>query len=141
MIPARLTTIAVAAALAAATLLGAAPAYAGTGDCPSGRACVWKDTNYKTAGSDTKHKSFSQYIEDYRQYSWSGQGGINDNVTSLYNNGNLESTRWYQDIWGVGAYFTLTKKHGDGDLSNTSGYGGSGHNDWISSSFFESFYP
>jgi hypothetical protein len=133
------------AAVAAALVfsgLAASPVLAGTGDCPSGRACVWKDTNYATAGSGTNHKSFSQYLTNYVGYSWaSGQGGINDNVTSLYNNGTLESTRWYEHSWGGGKYFTLDRREGDGNLANTSGYGGSGHNDWISSSYFESFYP
>jgi hypothetical protein len=143
MTPARLTTtIAATAALVAATLLGAAPAYAGTGNCPSGSACVWKDTNYKTAGSDTNYKSFGQYIWGYYQYSWgSGAGNINDNVTSLYNNGNLDSTRWYQDILGGGPYFSLAKKTGDGSLANAAGNAPSGWNDRISSSYFASFYP
>jgi hypothetical protein len=143
MIPARLTTtIAVAAALVAATLLGAAPAYANAGDCPNGRACVWKDTSYKTGASGTNYVSFGQYIWGYYQYNWtSGAGNVNDNVTSLYNAGTSESTRWYRDILGDGPYFTLLVGSGDSNLANASGAGGSGHNDWISSAYFKSFYP
>ncbi|MEO8094261.1 MAG: peptidase inhibitor family I36 protein, partial [Pseudolysinimonas sp.] len=134
MTPRRIAIAASIAILLGSSLLVAAPASASTGDCPLYRACVWKDTNYETAGSGTNSKSFSQYLDDYTGYSWSsGQGGINDNVTSVYNHGAIESTRWFRDVGGLGGYFTLAPSAGDGNLANTGGSGGVGHNDWVSS--------
>lgn len=139
----RILAAAASVALIAGTaVVAASPAYADAGNCPSGRACVWKDTSYKTAGSGTNYVSFGQYIWGYYRFSWSsGQGNVNDNVTSLYNAGNFEKTRWYRDILGGGPYFTLSVGKGDSNLADSSGNGGSGHNDWISSAYFESFYP
>lgn len=143
MSPSRiLAAVAAAAVVAGLGLVSAAPAHAAAGDCPSGRACVWKDTSYKTSGSGTNYISFGQYIWGYYQYNWSGgAGNANDNITSLYNNGNTESTRWYRDILGGGPFFTLGVRVGDHNLADSSGAGGSGHNDWISSGYFTSFYP
>lgn len=132
--------VAASIALVVGSLLVAAPADAVT--CSAGRACLWKDTNYLTAGSATNSKSFSQYLTDFSGYSFaSGQGPLNDNVTSLYNNGSSETAYFYEDADGYGPHFTLARLVGDGSLANAVGAVEAGHNDALSSGYFSSYNP
>lgn len=91
------------AAVAALSLVGvlavAAPASAGSGDCPSGSTCLWKDADYTTGGVGWIYETFSNGIKDLRKYNWDlGHGNINDNVTSAYNNGNKQTSYLFYNL-------------------------------------------
>ena len=68
-------------------LMVASPASAATSNCPSGALCVWKDTAYRTAGSDSALVGFQNYVDNYAFYSFAGYSA-NDSITSVYDNGN-----------------------------------------------------
>lgn len=101
-------------------LMVASPASAATSNCPSGALCVWKDTAYRTAGSDSALVGFQNYVDNYAYYSYGGYSA-NDSITSVYNNGNTSTVYMYIDKNFSGYEFQLGRGTGDGDLSNTVG--------------------
>lgn len=121
-------TIAAAAivvGVSGAALLAAAPANAAASDCPSGAACAWITSNF--GGTEL---GFKQSISNYDDY------GYNDNISSVYNNGNVSTVRFYKDAGYKGASFALAIKTGDGNLNNDAGLAPTGFNDEISSGRF-----
>lgn len=101
--PSLLRRIGGMAAVAALSLVGtiavAAPASAGTGDCPTGSTCLWKDADYATGGVGWIYETYSNGIRDLRKYNWDlGHGNINDNVTSAYNNGNQQTSYLFYNL-------------------------------------------
>ncbi len=103
-----------------AGIMVASPASAATSNCPSGATCVWKDTAYKTAGSDSALIGFQNFVANYASYTYGGYSA-NDSITSVYNNGNTSTVSMYIDKNYSGFEFSLVRGTGDGDLSNTVG--------------------
>jgi hypothetical protein len=115
-----LAAAAVVLSVVGAGLIAASPASAATGNCPRGATCVWKDTNYQTAGSDSALIGFQNYVDNYSFYSYGGYNA-NDSISSIYNNGNVSSVIMYMNANFFGPSFLLARKLGDGDLGNGAG--------------------
>ncbi len=141
IIKTRITSITLAAAAILLSLAVATPAHAAASDCPSGSACIWREASYVTGSSGTNYLSFSQYQANYVSVQYRDRVSGNDTADSVYNNGNYESTRWYEHWFHGGSYFTLPRKVGDSDLNNTTGAVASNWHDRISSAYFASFWP
>lgn len=111
-------------------------------NCASGYACWWGDSGYLTSGS-TKNVHYEYDIPDFQKWNY-GQttqfalGDSNDSASSVYNNGNTDTTYWYTDANEGGYHFTLPIKDGDSDLNNSTGAVGPGFNDDLSSAYFYS---
>ena len=120
-----ISAAAVVVGLTAAGALMAAPANAAASDCPSGAACAWITSNFSGA-----ELGFQNSISDYGKY------GYNDAISSVYNNGNASTVRFYKNINYKGDSFALAIKTGDGNLNNTAGLAPTGFNDTISSGRF-----
>jgi Peptidase inhibitor family I36 len=120
-----ISAAAVVVGLAGAGLLMAAPANAAASDCPSGAACAWITSDFN--GTEL---GFQSFIANYGTY------GYNDSISSVYNNGNQETVRFYKDASYKGASFALAIKTGDGNLNNAEGLAPTGFNDTISSGQF-----
>jgi hypothetical protein len=89
-------------AVAAATVLGgsvltAAPAMAGTGDCGTAKFCAWNNADYKSF--------LSGWSGDSQAWSVS----YRNKATSLYNNGNTCDIRFYDEINKGGYYGDLAR--------------------------------
>ncbi|MDM7888108.1 peptidase inhibitor family I36 protein [Curtobacterium sp. RHCJP20] len=120
-----ISAAAIVVGIAGAGVMMAAPANAAASDCPSGAACAWITSNF--AGTEL---GFQQSIKDYTPY------GYNDNISSVYNNGNASTVRFYKDANYKGQSFALAIKTGDGNLNNDDGLAPTGFNDKISSGRF-----
>ena len=105
---------------AGGTLL-AAPANAATSDCPSGAACIWGDTMYKTAGNGWAEVGFNYNIPNYSGYTYDGIRSAYSTASSVYNNGRTSMARFYVGVNYTGPSFTLARQMGDGYLLDTSG--------------------
>lgn len=125
------------AAVAGIATVGAAPANAATSNCASGAACFWEDSNYVTNGQGDALLGFQNYFANFgtKNYLKTSLSG-NDSASSVYNNGNVSTVRFYQDINYSGYSFTLSIKTGDGNLGNDNGNAGAGFNDRLSSGRF-----
>lgn len=115
------------AAVAAALFVGiggAAPAHADpTGYCIAGRACVWDDPEYKTQGSEGRLLWFEFSVTPMSAYNYiSSTITAGDTADSWYNNGNVSTACFYDLADYSGSRQCLTKKTGDGNIANTSGY-------------------
>lgn len=107
----------------AAPLMVAAPASAASSDCPSGKTCIWQDHTYETNGSGIAYVAFGSYIPDFSQWDYATTTiSAGNNAISVYNNGNSQSVRIYDQANRGGGYFQLAIKTGDGNISNTAGY-------------------
>lgn len=120
-----ISAAAVVVGLAGAGMLMAAPANAASSDCPSGAACAWKTSDF--AGAEL---GFQNSISNYSDY------GYNDAISSVYNNGNASTVRFYKNASYKGDSFALAIKTGDGNLNNAAGLAPTGYNDTISSGRF-----
>lgn len=126
-------------ALLGGSLLTAAPASAADlHSCPSGYSCSWKDANFTSGGSTANSVDLEFYIPNYRVGHSYGSVGANDQASSVVNNGNSESSYWYRDAYQGDYAFPLATKQSDSNLGDGSGYGKSGNNDKISSTYFAS---
>ncbi len=134
------------AALAVPLALASAPAAsAAVSDCPSGATCIWRDANYQTAGVGSRRVQYYSHIGnfgfwDYGPSAVSGMipwGNANDSASSVYNNGNYERSYLFEHANEKGRRWTLLKKTGDANLSDSSGHV-VGANDILSSGYFES---
>lgn len=121
--------------------VAAAPANADTTGCPSGYSCIWADQNYLTSGSSTHYRKFQQWMADYHAYNYEGTSQNSaDSATSVYNNGNYEKARFFDDWHGYGSYFELPIKTGDAHLNDSTGAAPGGHDNKLSSGLFQSYY-
>jgi hypothetical protein len=133
-----LTTAATAALVLTGAAFAAGPAAAT--DCAVGRTCLWADPNYATSGHTLWSISFEQYIPDLRLHHFPGTGqNGNDSVTSVSNQGRLETVLLYQDLHCSGYSFVLAKGTGDGNLSDSAGHAPGGYDDFLTSARFASF--
>lgn len=121
-----LTASALALALSGAGIALAGSAQAAP-NCPSGYACAWKDRNYLTAGSSTSRVQFENSIKDLTQFA-----GWDNQITSLYNNGNVNPTYWFTDINYGGSRLKVGLKAGYSELNTQNSL----FNDRISSAYF-----
>lgn len=141
----------VAAMIAVPLVAGAAVVGVATGasaaasDCPNGKACGWANAGYVSGAFGTGGKN---YISFY--YSQSNLANVNyegtsdranDNISSIYNNGNSQWVYFYQDAYGRGARVSLGLKRGDADLNNDVGNVPIRFNDRISSGYFDAYRP
>ncbi len=122
-------------------ILGATPANAAAGDCPSGDACIWREAAYVTGTNGRDYIRFAQSIYNYIPQTYRDGGSGNDTADSVYNNGRYESVRFYEHWFHGGQYFTLTKGTGDNNLNNTTGAVAQNWHDRVSSGYFASFWP
>lgn len=54
---------------------------------------MWKDTNYASGGLGYAHASFLNGMRNFADYGFGwGRGPLNDNTTSVYNNGNTQTS-------------------------------------------------
>ena len=117
--------IAASAAMVLGVLIGgavtAAPASAATSNCPSGAACIWGDTMWKTAGSDSAEVGFQYYISNYSGYTYDGSRTAYNTASSLYNNGNTSTVRFCTGVNYSGACIDIPKKQGDGYMLDAVG--------------------
>lgn len=112
---------AVAALSIAGTMVVAAPASAATGDCPSGSTCYWKDSNYATGGVGWIYFEYQNGARDFSRYNFDfGNGPVNDNATSVYNNGNSQYSYTYVNSYFNGLLLQLATKTGSGNLTGYS---------------------
>jgi hypothetical protein len=138
---AMVTATALALALGYLAFAGPIPgAEAATSNCSAGRACVWRDSSYKS-GSYQNPWSFSSYSNYFSDYTWPGTGGyVDDSATSLYNHGNYDAIKIYTAEKKKGYVVQLSKGTAKPDLRN---FGISGTNmnwnDKISSACFISY--
>lgn len=107
--------------LAIGGVVAAAPASAATSDCPSGAACIWGDTMWKTYGQEWAEVGFQYYITDYRGYTYDGSRTAYNTASSLYNNGNVSTVEFCTGINYTGACIRVAKKQGDGYMLDTAG--------------------
>jgi len=114
----RLAVAAVTVSLVAlGGLVAATPASAATSDCPAAYSCGWRDYNYVSGSSGARNIRFEYSIDWLGNYAWSDTGAtVNDSVSSLYNNGNISTAVWYQDIRFSGNSVTLPRQYGNPDL-------------------------
>lgn len=114
------------ATVAALLMVGAlqTAAYAGSGDCESGDACLWRDTNYETANTGSAWVAFEYGINNLNGWYYRGKGTHSsyraaNSASSIYSNGN----NWHmQACFYDGKYYTgsmrcLTPKTGRANLS------------------------
>ncbi len=106
-------------------LTAAAPVQAAQSDCSSGYACNWRDTGYSVFMTP-----FQYNISNY------GNFDMHDKISSVYNNGNTSTARFYKDESYRGSWFQLSKKTGDSNLHDGSGNVPSGYHDAIDSAKF-----
>lgn len=119
-----------AVALAMGTILGAAaPASAAApSSCGAGSACVWSGYNYAVDwGTLPGSLGWEWCVDDFRDYF-----SINNKASSVYNNGNIETTYLYQYPNKQGARISILRGSGYTDLGKVS------FNDKASSSYFTS---
>lgn len=94
------------------TFVATAPAAAATlNNCADGYMCLWRDTNFKTAGSTQDMVRLQLKIPNLALYSWAAGGSANDSVTSITNNGTTSDAYAYTNSNG-GGYSLLIKKGG-----------------------------
>ncbi len=119
----------------------AAPAMAGTSDCPSGSFCIWADTDYKTSGSGANHRKFVNYIPDYSGWSYANTAiSANNSATSLYNRSAYSNPVYvYDGTYGNGTMWTISPLSGDNDLNRFLWFGDA--NNKISSGYFAAADP
>lgn len=133
-----------AAAAAAVVSVGGAvggvavPANAAAADCPSGYACIWRDTLWMSDGNGRGLVKFAQYIPNYGAHSVAVVGGpSNDKASSVMNNGNSERVRFFEHATQGGAHIQLDKKASDGNIHDAAGVVNKVFYDRISSGYFE----
>lgn len=133
--------------VAAGVLVVPTSAQAATSNCPAGYTCIWKDHDYKTAGSDGTLTRLYYYIPDLGLWQYKASDGTGGNsgyssdnsASSVYNHGNSESARYYKDKRATGSYFTLTPGSVRNNLATS--LSPIGFNDTISSIYFTSSDP
>lgn len=133
-----------ALAASAAMVLGgfvlASPASAT--DCPSGSACIWRDTGYVTGGNTVAYVKWSRYIPNFGGWNYAGTSvDGNNSASSVSNMGNSETTYLYDNTGGTDLAFALAIKTGDANLGDGAGYAPAGHNDTLGAGYFESWNP
>ncbi|GGL36894.1 peptidase inhibitor family I36 protein [Phycicoccus endophyticus] len=104
------TTVAFAL-VAAGTAGGAAAAAAAV--CPSGYACGWGDRYYKTSGSTAARvKAYEcQYSLSFLNYEGTTRNA-DDDITSVYNNGNHSNATFFTGKWYSGASLKVVRQDG-----------------------------
>lgn len=123
----------------------AGPAQAATGDCPSGSACIWRDSNYATSGVGSALVKFAMYIPDYGTWNYAGtslNGG--NSATSVYNNGNSQNTYYFDNNNPTDRntyQFVLSIKTGDARVYDTVGNVQSKPDNTLSAGYFSSYLP
>jgi len=119
---------------------GVRPAEAAPGDCPSGKACLWRDLNCQTASSGANYYGFNQYDYNLSQRNYlNTTSNVNDTATGVRNSGNFESVRYYKDIFKGGSYITYATGTSDCDLGDGVGVTGDWNNS-ISSGYFSTYW-
>ncbi|WP_448058600.1 peptidase inhibitor family I36 protein [Cellulomonas hominis] len=130
-------TVVASALLVAGTAALATPASAATRSCTAGYTCLWGDAAYETGGKSANSLKFQNYITNFNGYTYSNtKTNANDSASSLYNAGST-AVLLYKNANKSSHAFTLLKGQDDGNLNNSDGYGGSGHNDNLSSGYYE----
>lgn len=113
---------------AAASVATAAPASASLSECGSGRTCVWSGANYATDwGTIGGFIAFERCVDDFSKYT-----NINNKTTSVYNNGNTDTSYLYDGFNKSGSRITILRGAKYADLSSV------GFNDKASSGYFSS---
>lgn len=113
---------------ATGTLATAAPASASLSECGSGSTCVWSGANYATDwGTVGGFINFTWCIDNLGNYF-----NINNKTTSVFNNGNTETSYLYDGVNKSGSRITVLRGSGMKDLSAY------GFNDRASSGYFTS---
>jgi hypothetical protein len=132
-------------AMSAGSLMLATSAQAASSNCPSGQACIWKDSNYATGGSGTALRGFSMYIPDYGTWNYAGTAeNAGNSATSVWNAGNAQNayfydnnnpnhTEPYQIVLGI--------KTGDSSVYDSSGIVKGQPDNTLSAGFFSSYLP
>lgn len=101
-------TAAAAAVLLSGAVISASPASAGTGACSLGYACAWMDSNY-----DGRSVALQYYIADM------GVFGLNDQTSSIANNGRTMNVAWYTYSSYQGRSWVQTRGNWYSDLAGT----------------------
>lgn len=137
----KLVRVGGAALIAAlATMIVGTPANAAPTACPSGYACMWKDSNYLTSGASGRRVVFEYQDYDFADnyYYWGtlgiGTQWADNNATSVYNNGNLYGARWFTGANYADSGYGYYRSKGSGNAN----LAGTGYNDNISSGCFVS---
>lgn len=131
----RLAAIAgfVAATSVALLLVPVSSASAAPVACGSGKACMYRHATYGGGYFNFYDRISNLQGEIYSDLGW---WSANDSVSSVYNNGNYKTVRFYQDKGYKGQHVDLPKKREDSNLGDKFGSIGKVFNDRISSAKF-----
>lgn len=126
---------AAAVALTGGIVFGASPAFAGTGDCPSGYLCTWGDQGFQTSSKGNALIKFQYYIPNYGTLNYAGtsQNGANS-ASSIYNHGTSETAYIYANTYKSGFLFSIPKGNSNNDL-----WWQGSQNDNIESGYYASY--
>ncbi len=98
---------------------------------------MWDNWSYKTDGHPDVLEDFWQCIPNFSGYNWYTYGHtINDDVSSIYNNGATDSMCFFKDQNHGGWMLTLSKQHGYSHLNDVDG---DNYDQQASSAYFESY--
>lgn len=121
--------------LVATALLLAAPAQAGTEQCFNGAACVWKDNTYSG-----RWRGMVNNMNDYYTVIWSdhvpyGNNYINQDVSSVRNQGVSCDVRFHEGADGSGGHIYSKRvvdgvNYQDPYLTNGGGTGTASSQNW-----------
>lgn len=121
----------------------ASPAEADASDCPSGAACIWEDTWFKTDGHDTAYVAFWLQIPDYSGWwYYEPAPGVykfaSNNATSVSSNGNdcRYKAYFFHNVNYNGQPIGFERNTGDANLDNDTGNAGRWYDDTIESGRF-----
>src|SRR6478736_3573203 len=106
----------------AVTSAASATDFHGT-TCPGAPyACLWKDTDYKTAGNVNDYFNFKQYFGDARNFRFGSSGYVVDDRTSSMVNDATGRTVWLYNGYNCTGSETVPKgaQTYDADFSNDS---------------------
>jgi Peptidase inhibitor family I36 len=94
------------AVLCAGVAVSASSATAAVSECPSSRACVWKDVGYVTEGCGACHFSFENYSRRFSTHNYAGTTDeVHDDVSSVANQGNFSSVHFNTGAGYGGAWW------------------------------------
>lgn len=110
--------------------------------CPGAPyACLWKDTNYATAGHVDDYFAFKWYFRDASSFKFGSTGyGVNNATTSMVNDATSRSV-WMYNGYNCTGSETVQKgpETWDADFSNSSPLAGGAFNDSLSSAAFSDY--
>ena len=114
----RVIRFATAAVLAAIGSIGVASVAEAPTVCPAGYMCGWGDRYYKTSGSTAARVLAYQCQNDLSNNNYAGTTrNANNDITSVYNNGNTSNGYYYTSTWYAGSSLYVPRGSGFQELN------------------------